>query len=339
MAYDLLEAWEPLGLINVSGLAGYGWTFSGTQNIVSGQQRSGTRCLEHGGLPDFAQFPLPAGGTKSCGLAFKYTTGLVPDARANPIFYFQFASGNPIWVRLNGAGVLTIVDNTTDIAVGTTPLNVGTYYYLEAVCTSAGNISVYLNYTGAGAPVAEVSATFPARGNINIFRIGWFSTISNASMPVQYYDDIYVDDTGALYGDAAVLYDFPTGNDTPQDWVPSSGNAWERIDNVPLDAAQYIEATVAGDTSSFDFGGYTETLFQVHGAALNVNWLRTGAGIETARQGVKVGGTDYFGTTATVPQTTAEWRRDYWQLNPATGTQWLPADFQGGSIATLDRVS
>jgi hypothetical protein len=253
--------------------------------------------------------------------------------------FLTFSAGNEIWVRVNTAGQLCIMDGGSELASGTQTLNTGVYYFIEVYLNrTTGDVEVYLNFNGVGVPVAEVSANVGAKATFATIRFGPGAP-SSTQTPTYYIDDLYVFSGSTVFGDSAVLYDFPVNNNTPQDWVPSSGNAWERIDNVPVDAAQYIEATVAGDTSSFDFGGYAETLFQVHGAALNVNWLRTGAGVETARQAVNVSGTDYFGGTATVPQTTAEWRRDYWQLNPDTGTQWLPADFQGGSIATLERVS
>jgi len=339
MSYDLLEAWEPLPT-GAATAVGYGWTFNGP-SIVAGQQRSGTRALNFDTSTDFVSFPLSNTTEKVVGFAYKYTTALGTGSRNNPVFYFTFSAGNPIWIRITEAGRLAIINNTTEVAVGTTVLNIGVYYFIEVrLNRSTGLIEVFLNFDGVGSPVAEVSFTAGAiAGLFQTARWGWFNTISLGGQSQPYLDDIYVWNGSTVFGDSAVLYDFPVSNNTPQDWTPSSGNAWERIDNVPVDPLQYIEATLAGNTSNFNFGGFAETIFQVYATQLVTNWLRTGATVETARQGFNILGTDYYAAARTVPQTTAEWVRDIFQVNPATLTQWLPSDIQSGSVGSLDRVS
>jgi hypothetical protein len=337
MAYDLLEAWELLQTGNVVSVAGYGWTFSNSPTIVAGQQRSGTRAMEMNAT-DFGSYPISNSNEKVAGGAFKYTAALNTGTRDNPLMYFTFSSGGPVWVRLNAASQIVLMNGTTEVATGTSLLNNGTYYFIELrVNRITGACAVYLNFDGVGTPVAEVSATISGLANFQTFRLGHFNTISVTATTI-YSDDLYVNN-GTVVGDSAVLYDFPVSNNTPQDWTPSSGNAWDRIDNVPVDAAQYIEATTAGDTSNFNFGGYTETIYQVYATQLVTNWLRTGATAETARQGFNIAGTDYYAAARTVPQTTAEWARDIFELNPATGVQWLPSEIQTGSIGSLDRVT
>jgi hypothetical protein len=341
MAYELLEAWEPLQAgVTLSGFAGYGWTFDGSSQIITGEQRSGTRALRLT-TTQGAFYPLALGNIKVAGFAVKYTTANASGTRANPIALFVFSVGNPIWLRFTEGGTLQIMDDTTPIATGTTVINIGSYAYIEMVINNnTGEIDVYLNNPGGGVPTPEVSATFtPRAGQVSIFRFGWLNTISSGSASTRYYDDIYVDDAGLLYGDSAVLYDFPASDGVAQDWTPSSVPAWERINNVPVDAAQYIEATTASDVSTFGFDGYSETIFQLYGVGLIANWLRTGATAETARIGPNISGTDYFDAAVTVPQTTAEWARSYWEQNPATSSPWAPADVQTGFSASLERVT
>jgi hypothetical protein len=339
MSYDLLEAWEVLPTGTFAPV-GYGWSFGSTPEIVAGQQRSGTRCMFMSGVADFATFPLSNTNEKIAGFAWKYTTSPSDVARANPIAYFTFASSSPVWIRLNGSSRLSIMFGTTQLASGTTVLNVSTYYFIELhVNRSTGNVNVYLNFDGVGSPVAEVSANVGALTTFATFRLGWFNTISSSSNTDNYIDDIYVFNGSQPFGDSAVLYRFPVSNNTPQNWVPSSGNAWDRIDNVPLDPAQYIEAAAANDKSNFNFAGFSQTIYQVYATQVVTNWLRTGATAETAQQGFNIGGTDYYAPPRTVPQTTAEWVRDIFQLNPATTSQWLPSEIQTGSVGSLFRAT
>ena len=338
MAYDLLEAWEPLQVGVVSSVLGYGWTFSASVNITTGNQRSGSRCIELKST-DVASIPITTTLVKSAGLAYKYTSALNTGVRANPIFSFFVSTADPVWIRLNSAGLITIMSGTTELASGTTIIGVGVYNYIEAVVDmGAGTIDVYLNNPGGGIPTPEVSASFAPRAGCDRLYLGRGPSTASGQ-PTAYIDDIYVGNTGILYGDSAVLYDFPSSDGVSQDWVPSSAPAWERVNNVPVDPAQYIEATTAGDISTFGFDGYSETIFQLYGVALIANWLRTGASAETARIGPNISGTDYFGAAVTVPQTTAEWARYYWELNPATSAAWAPADVQTGFSASLERVT
>lgn len=339
MAVDLIEGWEPLAAGNVGTVAtGYGWFFSSTSSVTidGANARNGSKCFN---LPSnnarYAQFDLTPANIRTLGFAHKFTGALSASSTgSNAIGGVLTSGGNNVHLRFTSTGNLQVMVGSTAIDTGTEIYSAGVYYFFEMfVNGSTGAFEVR-------APNETITGNLGISGQ-TVDSVVMGKTNTAAGAPTQrYYDDIYCNDDGTFFGDCAADYRFPTSDGTAQDWTPASGvDGYAMIDNVPVNGAEYVEATTAADASDFGFSAMGVTAYQVHAVMLAVNWLRTGATAETARTRVNVGGTSYNGAAETVPQTTAEWVRQYWTNNPDTAAPWTPAEVQSTFDAGLERVS
>lgn len=332
---DWMEGFEPLEAGNLSTVGvGYGYTGSsgsGTQ-INSSDARNGSKCLRiSNGSSNYQRFLLSGGTNRGVGCAVKYTG---TPAYFEPIVGF-FDGSDWYGVGINTAGVLCVFDGNSVQDTGTVPLTASVYYYVEfSFNTATGAYTARLNESDD-----VLTGTMSTAGTISSIQFGYHTNVGGVGT-VRFVDDAYSTSDGSLLGDRTVDYRFPTADGSNQDWTPATGgDGFDMIDNVPVDAADYVEASTAADVSDFDFGAMGVTAYEVEAVMLIANWLRTGATSETARTRVNIGGSNYPGATVTVPQTTATWARQIWDENPDTSVDWVPADVQSSFDAGLERVS
>jgi hypothetical protein len=173
-----------------------------------------------------------------------------------------------VWILDAGGGVIGIVSynasngldifkNNFQFLASTAPnlLPVGAYNYIEVDCFSdngAGLIEVKINNT-----TVEL-LTGLALSGAPIGRIGWggnYLNVRETPIPSQLADFYICDASGAynntFLGDVRCRTFFPASNGPLQDWAHTGGNAWDAINNVPYDPAQFISTPNIGDKSNF----------------------------------------------------------------------------------------
>lgn len=331
---ELIEGWDPIGQAGAAATvgAGYGWSFAGsTIEINNTQARNGALCLRIGSnTSDLATYALSPSPVKTAGFAFK--TSSVAAAQDRPIGGIVTSGG--VRYRLCLAPTndfLQLRRDNTVIWTDVEPIALNVYAYYEiSVNRTSGRIIVRRNNTER-VDLAEAVASDPA---------GVFCG-SNNTKPTGYNgftDDIYAKSDGVFLGDSAAAYVFPTSDNTPQDWVPSVGpDGFQMLNNLPPDNAQYVEGSVIGDISNYNFPAPPPVVFAVHGITTVTRGVRTGAGIEKMATQLVIGGTPYQSADYVVPQTTPAWHREIYPINPATTMPWQPADVASGFIAGFER--
>lgn len=311
---------------------GSGWTSNGG-NIVSGDSRNGTFCLSTGGGTNHnSTFGLVNQPRRGLGFAAKCTS--LPPGSTRGIGGFTTTSGNYINIGIPSGGSNYALYNGTTLVASLSKIAVaGVYDYIEMDYNAAtGAITIRINET------EEVLTTSTiVGGDINGLRFGRNS--GSVGLPGLFIDDVYVTDNGDLLGDRAVITTFPDADLLNQDWVPNPGpDGFDMLNNVPP-TADYVEAVNLGDVSDFDFPALPVTAFQVEAVMISPRWVRTAASVEEATAHVIIAGTPYSLTPVIVPQTTPIWDRFVWGENPATLTQWLPAEIQTGFEAGIERTT
>lgn len=197
-------------------------------------------------------------------------------------------------------------------------------FFMNGASVWSGNIG------GASSPLTEFH--FTAFRGPGVATNPWMTGRS-------YFTDIYVDDAGTVYGDCAANYRVPNGNLSPQDWaVVGAGSAWQAIDNVPQNPAEYIESNTIGNISHFSLVAPAPVIYQVHSVGVITCAERTSASVETYGQRIGDGVWTASGSPKTPATGNTSYGRFYWQNNPNTLAPWTPAEYSGLQIG-IEKVS
>lgn len=228
---------------------------SGTQNVATGNHGHATQ-FPSGGSQGYFQTPslttdptLVIGfglylesyeslfRTQILSLLDSVFQGMVVDIDSSHHIRVSLNSGNPQ-------------------ATGTTALSLSTWYYLELVITSdltSGTFELYLN------GLLELSGSgVTANGTHNYSDIVRF--LGSGTGQAHRIDDVYILDASGsvnnvrLGADTKVISLLPTGDGTTLQFTPNSGsNHYSRVNENPLDSANYNESTTVGDTDLYTY--------------------------------------------------------------------------------------
>lgn len=178
-------------------------------------------------------------------------------------------------------------------ATSTVSLAVDTWYYLEThvkfntytdgVANSDGYLKVYLdgeliiNATN----IKTVNDTVTGTG-FGSFLLGGYGVDDGDPLPgafcYGYFDDLYAHygDSPTRLGDITVSHAALTDDGPLQDWTPSSGNAWEILNDN--NAATYISSNTLAEQSSFAQAGLSTTPETIYGIQVCALGLKTDSG-------------------------------------------------------------
>jgi len=222
------------------------------------------------------------------------------------------ASGpNYVWKIVNSAG--------TTLATGTTPIALSTWYYLElrvVVSATVGTVELRLN----GSTTAECSATGVNTGALSI------NTVA-ASGNQFHYDDMYCVDpnsgsapTNTWLGDVRVETLLPTSNGNSTAWT----GVYTAVDEggAANDDTDYIYSSTPGDKETYGLSDLSVTNGTVYAVQANLTARKDDAGSRTIAPVLRVGGTDYDGTTTGgLAASYLDYKQLYERLDPS-GAAW-----------------
>lgn len=227
-----------------------------------------------------------------------------------------------------GSGVVTTKRDTTTLLASASGVfnpavwNLFEVYWLSGD-TTAGAFQVKINGTLAATYVGCDTRNAGTAGTISQIRLGMISALSYEQ--VMYMDDIAVrDDTWCGQGG---IFALPiTGNGVDQGFTASAGNAWDCINELPADWADYITAPVAAGTRSiFDILDFPATISSVSCVGVFAKARLNIAGTGNAKTVAKSGATINYGTS-TALSTTEQWLQHYMDVDPADSGAWTQAD-------------
>jgi hypothetical protein len=305
-----------------------GWSHN---NGSQGTGRLGTgKCVDSQNSLTMVK-TLPATYTSIiCGFAMRNNIG----AGANNTFVFQNAStvlmslrvtavgANNCWSLHNSAG--------TQIAIGTTPYPSYTWWYFEikfVVSATVGSVELRIN----GQATAECSASGLNTGTTPVNVVGWtWYNGLGCSM-----DDVYVIDTttgssptNTFLGDVRVETIFPSGNGTNTAFTGAYTD-WDDTTSQDGDST-YVSSSTPGDKETSALGDMSITAGNVYAVQTNLTARKDDAGVRTIAPVLRIGSTDYDGTTTPGLGTSyADYTQLYDRVDPA-GNPW--------SIATVNAM-
>jgi hypothetical protein len=309
MAVVLMEGFDHLN----QQYTAKGWSVN---NFTGAAGRYGGRCVDSQNsvvmskvLPSSYTTLFVGFATKIAALPGDMDIFLTRNGSTNVVRIQCFNNGlNRVFRLLNAAG--------TVLATGTTPIVATVWNYLELkVVVSAS---------------AECSASSVNTGALAIDNVG-MNGINGVTWS---YDDLYVVDTSGSsptntwLGDVKIETLFPTGNGNSTAWTGAFGD-WDDTTSHDTDTT-YVSSSTPGDKETSTLGDLTVTAGTVFAVQTNLVARKDDAGSRTIAPVLRIGGTDYDGTTS--PGLTATYT-DYTQLHdrldPA-GNAW--------SVATVNAM-
>lgn len=219
--------------------------------------------------------------TYSCiGGAFKLegTTGGAPPYL---LIGFSTAANNPpenlnsviyVGVDTNFNVYLCVVDSgggkTYPFSTSNSPFTLNTYNYLELqINIPSEQVLIYLN----GSLLATVNGlTFPfATATFGMCSAGRTVSVGNCLLA-----DLYINSSSVLtdkinLGAQRAFTLFPSGDETGNEWVPSTGSTgYNLINNFSVNDSDYITGNNAGDASHFSMTQLPATNYIINGVNL-----------------------------------------------------------------------
>jgi hypothetical protein len=137
--------------------------------------------------------------------------------------------------------------------------------------------------------------------------------------PLFRIDDMYVHygDELVWLGDARVDPQPLSGDASPQEWTPSTGSAWERLNA----GDGYIAANIDEATALFAVSDVAHAPNEVFGVCVRSLLLKESAGTRKAASLLQSGATTVESAELAL-QTTAQGLTQTLQVDPATGAAW-----------------
>lgn len=323
---DILEKWsfDSVGLFSSYAIGAYGRNGTNGIRISKGANRSVIIRKSLGVTPD----------TVIMGMSVEYVDTL-PSVFSS-IWEWLDGTTVQLQLRLNNDGSLEVLRNGVT-SLATSAGAVFTYpdvaYYIEMkalIDNAAGTVEVRIN---DDVVIDEVALDTQQTANAQVTQIQIGGPTSGSTTNVQYSDDLYVcDDSGAecndFLGDTRVVALFPDADGAHTDWTPSAGvDHYAMVDENPPDGDTTTNnSATPTDRDSFDFedlpGGIAGT---VHAVCAAINSRKDDAGTRTLQPSVRVGGTDYDGSSVNIPDTYAYHNLYAWELNPDIAAAWTVA--------------
>lgn len=319
---------------------GQKWTSSSNATIsANGRNSSNSMYLDASGSNGSCFKSVSPTSTTTGGVGFAfYTTSLFSSATGgpHPIVGVWESGTNHIGLMLNTSGYLTLYRNTTTLSQTTSAaLTPNTFYYIEfkwTISDSVGTAEVKFN----GTTVMNATGLDTRNGGTGVWNsIGFYNGSNNTSLNV-YLDDVVIWDTSGssnndFLGPIRVVTILPDGAGNSSDFTPSAGLNYQNVDETSTDGdTTYNSETTPGDHDTYTFGavGVTGT---VRGVQTNLMVRSDGAGAETIRPKIRIGTTDYNGTTVGISTSYTD-SREVFQTSPATATAWTVTEIDGAEF-------
>lgn len=269
---------------------------------------------------------VTAQATWGIGFAFKYTP--VTGAAGTLVSLFDGATSQ-CDLRLNADGTLSVTRAGTAVTGGTSvvALSLGTWTSIQWKVTIADSIGanscqVYVNGVLALTVATGQDLKTTANASANQLRIGLVGSLPGST--TFFFDDLWVNNDGALLGDLRVEALYPTGAGSTTAWTASAGSNWQCVDeNPPTDDTDYVSTTVPGPVDTYQMGNLSSTPSTISAVQVSVLARKIDAGTRTLQPVVHSGGVDYLGDLASLG-TSYAYASTVWEQNPAGPAAWTP---------------
>lgn len=264
------------------------------------------------------------GRTAETFFTFYMYVGSLPLATMGTVRFRSSTSNEIVRINLGTGGAVTLVGTATSSTVDT--LSTGQWYKMEMRVTSNGTCG--LSIDGG----TEVTIT---GNNFTLDRIVMGPT-SSATADV-YFDDLVIDDA-TFHNDPQITIGTAIGAGTHSAWTNGTGTTFAVVDEIPMNAADYIQNTAGTNAAhTFDMSsaatiGFTNTITAVIPFLATVEPTSATTSVSVR---LRSGGTDYDSTAVDIGSATASSKAWIKELDPATGAAWTSTNFDAIEVGVL----
>jgi hypothetical protein len=298
------------------------WTYSPTYTVIEAAQgRHGSAALRLWPSTTNAAWAKTVELTPSTHWVFGFSVKLSSALYVPLGIYLNNESTALVEVLITTTGrIQTTLAGTTYTSTKTLAVSSTNYLEIGIVVGDIGSLEVKVNGSSDGWLNLSTVDTKPGAATTGT-NMMLYASNSNPNVPY-YFDDLTITYGNELkwLGDVRVDALALTGNATPQDWTPDTGNAWERLNQD----AGYIESNTVDDESRFNLADYTGTTTGIKAVVVNASAKKTDAGSRSFAIEVDSGGTVSVGSTRSLGDSTQEYREVY-LTDPDTGSAWNDA--------------
>jgi len=260
-------------------------------------------------------------------IAFRYRPSGVYSGQRLIVFYNGTTKLGS--VRRNNSTLVLGVYSSGDglLASSTAQINTNTTYLIEIRFkpnTSGGIWQVKIN----GVLDIDYSGNTGNASNINKLSIG----AADGTPPTYaYFDNIVVDDA-AWPGDTRIQAIKPTGAGASTQWIPSAGNNYDCVDEIPPSETDYISTNTTGDLDQYAADDLTGNIANIK--CVQVQALAKAEGAPTPNNlqlVVRTGGSNFVSGDKEVPSVSKQ-LYELWEDNPNTLAAWLESEVNAMEI-------
>ena len=232
-------------------------------------------------------------------------------------------------VRTNGSSVLTVTQNGTVKATGSTVLQAGTWYYLEFKFTvhgSAGVAQVKLNGAAEIASTTSLDLTGTANNYWNGVRLA-----TDASGWIGYFDDVYVLDcaTGSntdFLGPVRVVALSPAAPGATTAWTPNGGTNYGCVSEPYQDGdVSFNQSSTANQVDTFVMQDLPASSGSVYAVQSIITARQDAGAARTIAPVLRPAAADRVGATVAL-STSYQLLTEIKDLNPEDSAAWETAD-------------
>lgn len=221
-------------------------------------------------------------------------------------------------------------DKSTKVGTFQSNLPVGLWSTVEVkvvVHDTTGEITVRFN----GAQVFTFTGDTKPSTETTIDR-ACFATVQGTSSPGDdvYWDDLIAcDDQGSYMNSwlrgARITALRPDGAGNYSQWVPSSGNNWDCVNETPVSDTDYVSCSSAGQKDTYTMTDCPAEVKTNIKAVVPRYWGDTNGQIKRL---VRIGGSDYLSGAIDYPGV-FNFAQDIMYVSPATTNPWTIAEING----------
>ena len=303
--------------------------YSGTLNGTTKTGRNGSGMSAYNCKPVIA---VAAGSSFVLGVGYK-----VDALSTAQILALKTSTNYQLTLHIDATGGVSLRRGGTSGTVlasapaGTVAVSVWNYFELKTtINATTGSYEVRMNgatlFSGSGANTqAQAGST---ADNVEVGQ-------NNTSA---YIDDFYVADTTGstpwndFLGPVQAVVLLPTADGASTGWTHSTGTTqFGCIDEVPAnDDTDYVSAASTGltDLCSCQTVGSSDTVLAVNQLVLA---RKTDAGVAQLTPTLRIGTTNYDGTTQAIPDS-YQYISSLRQVSPATSAQWTATEVNGAQL-------
>ena len=331
------DAYPGGGGVGFDAFSGMPWTVWGNTTyapkVTTSSPITGTRSL--------AFFAAGSGGGekflfRNIGTPTELFFGFAirPTGTPNGAFFFRLrghytdASFFDCSISFNSSGYPYVQQGGVTRGTAASGLTVGNKSYVEGHFTLSG-FEIFVDGTSVLTGTWDTSVKTPQ--DFFECNVGVFASSISPFYPV--IDDIYINDQTTAYnntnwGETSVIVMVPDANTAQNDWsVTGAASAYEALDNIPPDAAEYISSSTVNDVTIVDLEALPANVFQIFTVQ-----METRAQKDTSASGEMTSGLVQNGsTTNSGAQVLTEASYKYFEYNvpldPDTGIAWNPSTF------------